>query len=127
MKFTCPHCNDLTIPYFSKWVCTPVFPASCPSCHNLSSVRHITLYVLAILAELIFWGVIIFSLWMWSLWPLFIGLAIYFAIKIGLTNYVPLKQTNIQQVKKQRLIAIGVIVFVFVGVLVAGVVDSMNL
>lgn len=113
----CPHCNNLSIRTWKKIGATKAFPASCPTCKQLSFLPHWWHLGSVISVEFLFWSsaILAITLKSWfalTLFPISILLLFIFGKKLVL------KPTSKQSVKAERklifIVISSVLVLIFI-------------
>jgi hypothetical protein len=117
MNNKCPHCQKEEIKFFQKVLASNVYPATCPSCKNLSYLKSGWIgFLLGILTL----PVAVFSLYLGVkygilLFPL--TFLAYVGINFFVESFIPLKPISEEKVKRNKLIfnvSFGIVATLFV-------------
>ena len=130
--FTCPHCNEPSIPKWAKYWARPHDPAVCRFCNKASSISDAVESALALLYFIA--GMIALGIFTWQVLMTYRGdtpvigpspttlllslLLFYFAVQTAKMFWVPLKALSDMEVEKKKStsnrIVTAVVIFFFV-------------
>ena len=120
----CPHCNELGVSAWSKFMAGTALPAKCKLCGKPSSISGGILGSIAALFHFVFIVAAIVSFYYLSWWPLVIAFIAYVLLEICVVKWVPLKALTDAQVRNSKLFSFVFIVIFVLLVILAGITDA---